>query len=236
MLPPLAFAGALKGNSPASLVDKGEPVGADRIILGAPSEGEGLCISCVSFLGCPKLSGDSSRPDSSVLPDTAGDLERGLRALGETSVLLEPTMATRKIRTRKMSRGSLVWVRSRWGGCGCSASRVLYSHGREETKPAAAVTRHDGTDENCCSMNLCHPESRERVDAAQLISIRLAGSLRGASNLPGAFPGELFILLASGAAIFRLADRLHRLCAPQPSTWTLQHPAYERTKSHHSYM
>jgi hypothetical protein len=49
ILAPFAFTGALKGNSPASLVDKGEPVGADRMILGAPSEGAGLCMSCVSF-------------------------------------------------------------------------------------------------------------------------------------------------------------------------------------------
>lgn len=41
-LPPMALAGALKGNSLGSLGDKGEPVGAERMILGAASEGEGL--------------------------------------------------------------------------------------------------------------------------------------------------------------------------------------------------
>jgi hypothetical protein len=40
-------------------------------------------------------------------------------------------------------------------------------------------------------MILYHQQSRERVHAAKLIRIRLAGSLRGSSNLPGAFPGEL---------------------------------------------
>lgn len=104
MLPPLAFAGTWKGNSPASLLEMGEPVGAERMILGAPSEGEGLCMSCVSFLGCPRLSGDSSRPDSSVLPDTAGDRERGLRVVGEPPVLLEPTMVTARKR-QKVSVG-----------------------------------------------------------------------------------------------------------------------------------
>ena len=94
ILPSFAFAGEWKGNSAGSLLlDSGEPVGAERMILGAPSEGGGLWMSCVSFLDCPNRSGDSSRPDSSVLLDTAGDLDRGLRAMGDTSELLEPGMA-----------------------------------------------------------------------------------------------------------------------------------------------
>jgi hypothetical protein len=145
MLPPFAFAGTLKGNSPVSLVDKGEPVGADRMILGAPSEGDGLCISCVSFLGWPAAGGDSSRPDSSVLPDTAGDLDRGRRAVSETSVLLEPTMMTTATRKRREYLRRLLAARSRWGKV--VAARLLARYtAMVDRKPAAAVTRHDGID------------------------------------------------------------------------------------------
>jgi hypothetical protein len=64
MLAPFAVAGALKGNSLGSCVDRGEPVGAERMILGAPLREP--CMSCVSFAACPARS---------------GDLERGLRAM-----------------------------------------------------------------------------------------------------------------------------------------------------------
>ena len=115
ILAPFAFTGALKGNSPASLVDKGEPVGADRMILGAPSEGAGLCMSCVSFRAWPAPRGGSSRPESSVRPETAGDLDRGLRAMGEE--LVEPAMvATMMMMTRgnegeskASSSGEVAW-------------------------------------------------------------------------------------------------------------------------------
>jgi hypothetical protein len=130
MLPALVFVGALKGNSPASLVDKGEPVGADRMILGAPSEGEGLCMSCVSFLVCPNASGGSSRPESSVLPDTAGDLDRGLRAMGEE--LLEPTMMATRKKLRDFG-ACVLPVMPRWGRLWLLASWALYSHSRQET-------------------------------------------------------------------------------------------------------
>ena len=90
MLAPFAVAGALKGNSPGSCADSGEPVGAERIILGAPFEE--WCMSRVSFIACSARSGDNIRPGSSVPLDTAGDLDRGLRVMGETSDLLEPAM------------------------------------------------------------------------------------------------------------------------------------------------
>jgi hypothetical protein len=57
---PFAFGDttALKGNSAGSLGDNGEPVGAERRILGPPFEGEGMCISSDSFALNPARSGD----------------------------------------------------------------------------------------------------------------------------------------------------------------------------------
>lgn len=49
---------AWKGNSPGSWGANGEPVGADRMIVGATFEGEGMCISSVSFAVRPTRSGD----------------------------------------------------------------------------------------------------------------------------------------------------------------------------------
>jgi hypothetical protein len=72
-----------KGNSAPSLVDMGEPVGADRIILGPPFDGEGMCISSVSFEWKPSRSGDSTRR-CSCLPSAV--IGATARPLGETSV------------------------------------------------------------------------------------------------------------------------------------------------------
>jgi hypothetical protein len=90
ILAPFAVDGELKGNSPGSFGDRGEPVGAERMILGAPFEG--LYMSCVSFAVCPARSGDNILPGSSGPLDTAGDLDRGLRVIGETSEFVEPAM------------------------------------------------------------------------------------------------------------------------------------------------
>lgn len=74
--------GELKGNSEGSFGDKGEPVGACRMILGPP-----LAVadwsSSVSVAVCPARSGDSMRRVSGLPFAAAGDWERGLRA-GET--------------------------------------------------------------------------------------------------------------------------------------------------------
>jgi hypothetical protein len=69
---------ALKGNSPGSLGDRGEPVGAERMILGARLEGEGTCISSVSFALRPIRSGDSTLGDSGWAVTATGDRARGL--------------------------------------------------------------------------------------------------------------------------------------------------------------
>ena len=94
MLAPFAVAGALKGNSPGSFADRGEPVAAERMLLGAPFEA--LWMSCVSFAVCPARSGDNILPGSSGPLDTAGDLDRGLRVMGETSEFVEPAMEDKK--------------------------------------------------------------------------------------------------------------------------------------------
>jgi hypothetical protein len=82
-------AAAWKGNSPGSFVDvdvdKGEPVGADRMILGPPFDGEvGMCISSVSRAFRPTRRGDRSRRGS--LPSAAvGATAREPRPIGEAS-------------------------------------------------------------------------------------------------------------------------------------------------------
>jgi hypothetical protein len=66
---PLAVVGdAWKGNSPGSLALKGEPVGADRMILGPPLAGEGMYISSVSFALSPTRNGDKRRKGSFSSP------------------------------------------------------------------------------------------------------------------------------------------------------------------------
>jgi hypothetical protein len=69
---------AWKGNSPGSCGDSGEPVGAERMILGARFEGEGMCISSVSFALKPIRNGESTRGDSGLPFTATGDRARGL--------------------------------------------------------------------------------------------------------------------------------------------------------------
>ena len=82
--------GLWKGNSAGSWADNGEPVGAERMILGAPFAG--ACISCcmvVVILGLrgPARSERGRRCCSGMLlllaavAAAAGDLERGRLAL-----------------------------------------------------------------------------------------------------------------------------------------------------------
>lgn len=98
-----AEAGAWKGNSAGSLADMGDAVGADRMILGAPLEGDGMWISSVSLALCPSRSGERIRRPSS-LPFTTG------RAMGETLESGESAMVAE-------TSGSLVtWVLYCHGG------------------------------------------------------------------------------------------------------------------------
>lgn len=84
IVPLAVFEGALKGNSPGSLVYKGSPVGADRMILGAPLEVDDVCNSSVSFALSPTRSGERSRRGS--FPSAAVCVvARGLRPIGDTS-------------------------------------------------------------------------------------------------------------------------------------------------------
>lgn len=77
----IVVGGAWKGNSAASFT-VGEPVAAERMILGPPFilPGEGACISSVSFSVDPSCS-LGSRRGSSLPGANAGDVERGLRVL-----------------------------------------------------------------------------------------------------------------------------------------------------------
>jgi hypothetical protein len=77
---------AWKGNSPGSFGDRGEPVGADRIILGPGSDEEGICISSISFALSPARNGEETR-GGSCLPSTAiGAMSLGGRLAGGAAV------------------------------------------------------------------------------------------------------------------------------------------------------
>jgi hypothetical protein len=119
------LAAAWKGNSPGSfvvvVVDNGEPVGAERMILGPPFDGEvGMCISSVSCAFSPTRRGDRSRRGS--LPSAAvGATARELRPIGEPSDSGVSAMSLVGEGSGLMGDGRWVW-RLRRAGMG---SRVL---------------------------------------------------------------------------------------------------------------